>query len=231
MVSVLHWIEECSYKKWWVVFIDLRMVNDLHRTVNVCQTWWVTFVEVEMFMLNVVNAVHRPSEYSYQSRWMACSEPRIVYDKPCEWPSQRLWMLYETWWVASAELRSVRWFYMYLCISEVFRRTNYAMKFIYILRLLFTGMWHCIELLDCFCQYAATFLILCLWFSASLIYVNNCPTRCNTKQCIYYSASSLYMFRVSNIYGAGGCSYSFVYSWWWVWLTPETWRVNLQKNK
>jgi len=32
---------------------------------------------------------------------------------------------------------------------------------------------------------------------ASLIYINNCPTRCNTKQSIYYSASSLYMFRVS----------------------------------
>ena len=29
----------------------------------------------------------------------------------------------------------------------------------------------------------------------------------------------------------GGCSYSFVYSWWWVWLTPETCRVNLQSNK
>ena len=26
--------------------------------------------------------------------------------------------------------------------------------------------------------------------------INNCPTRCNTKQSIYYSASSLYMFRV-----------------------------------
>ena len=29
-----------------------------------------------------------------------------------------------------------------------------------------------------------------------LININNCPTRCNTKQSIYYSASSLYMFRV-----------------------------------
>ena len=29
----------------------------------------------------------------------------------------------------------------------------------------------------------------------------------------------------------GGCSYSFVYSWWWVCLTPETCRVNLQNNK
>jgi len=38
--------------------------------------------------------------------------------------------------------------------------------------------------------------ILCLWFRASLIYINNCPTRCNTNQSVYYSASSLYMFRM-----------------------------------
>jgi len=36
---------------------------------------------------------------------------------------------------------------------------------------------------------------LCLRFRASLIYINNCP-KCNTKQSIYYSASSLYMFWV-----------------------------------
>ena len=41
-------------------------------------------------------------------------------------------------------------------------------------------------------------VILCLWFRALLIYINNRPTRCNTKQPIYYSASSLYMFRVST---------------------------------
>ena len=71
-----------------------------------------------------------------------------------------------------------------------------------------------------------------------IICINNCPTRCNKKQSIYYSASSLYMFRVleggsctKNMTGTGGCSYSFVYSWWWVWLTPETSRVNLQNNK
>ena len=40
--------------------------------------------------------------------------------------------------------------------------------------------------------------ILCLWFRASLIYINNYPTRCNTKQSIYYSASSLYMVRMST---------------------------------
>jgi len=109
---------------------------------------------------------------------------------------------------------------------------------------------------------------LCLWFRATLIYINNCPTRCNTKQSIYYSASSLYMFRVSatpiistqncnyslrycsylpatwpslarleggrctkNTTSTGGCSYSFVYFWRWLWLTPETCRVNLQNKK
>ena len=39
---------------------------------------------------------------------------------------------------------------------------------------------------------------LCLWFRASPIYINNCPTRRNTKQSSYYSANSLYMFRVST---------------------------------
>jgi len=38
--------------------------------------------------------------------------------------------------------------------------------------------------------------IWCLWFRTSLIYINICPTRCNTNQSVYYSASSLYMFRV-----------------------------------
>jgi len=79
-------------------------------------------------------------------------------------------------------------------------------------------------------------------------YINNCPTRCNTKQSIYYSANSLCMFRVSttpiirstqnrnyslrywsyfcaatylqrgqaSLASTGGCSYNFVYSWWWV---------------
>ena len=56
--------------------------------------------------------------------------------------------------------------------------------------------------------------ILCFWFRASLIYINNCPTRCNTKQSIYYSASSLYMFRVSTtpiIRSTQNCNYSFRY--------------------
>ena len=34
-----------------------------------------------------------------------------------------------------------------------------------------------------------------------------------------------------NMTSTGGCSYSFMYSWWWVWLTPETCRVNMQNNK
>jgi len=93
--------------------------------------------------------------------------------------------------------------------------------------------------------------------------------RCNTKQSIYYSASSLYMFRVSttpiirstqncnyslwycaatslyrghlamleggsctkNMTSTRGCSYIFVYSWWWVCLTPETCTVNSQNNR
>ena len=40
-------------------------------------------------------------------------------------------------------------------------------------------------------------LILCLWFRISLIYINNFPTKCNTKQSIYYSSSYIYIFRVS----------------------------------
>jgi len=36
---------------------------------------------------------------------------------------------------------------------------------------------------------------------------------------------------MASMTSSGGCSYSFVYSWWWVWLTPETCRVNLQNNK
>ena len=47
--------------------------------------------------------------------------------------------------------------------------------------------------LFCARKFYTTFL--CSWFRASLIYINNCPTRCNTKQSNYYSASSLYMFR------------------------------------
>ena len=50
--------------------------------------------------------------------------------------------------------------------------------------------------------------------TVQLICVNNCPTRCNTKQSIYYSASSLYMFRVSTtriIRSTQNCNYSLLY--------------------
>jgi len=69
--------------------------------------------------------------------------------------------------------------------------------------------------------------ILYLWFGASLIYINNCPTRCNTKQSICYSASSLYMFRVSTtpiIRSTQNCNYSLRY--WSCFLCsylPPTW--------
>jgi len=69
--------------------------------------------------------------------------------------------------------------------------------------------------------------ILCLWFHASMIYINNCPTRYNTKQSIYYSASSLYMFRVSTtpiIRGTQNCKYCL---WYWSYFLcsyfPPTW--------
>ena len=49
--------------------------------------------------------------------------------------------------------------------------------------------------------------------SATTTYINNCPTRCNTKQSVYYSASSLYMFRVSTtpIMSTQNCNYSLQY--------------------
>jgi hypothetical protein len=53
--------------------------------------------------------------------------------------------------------------------------------------------------------------ILCLWFRASLVCINNCPARCNTNQSIYYSASSLYIFQVSTtliIRSTQICNYS-----------------------
>ena len=98
--------------------------------------------------------------------------------------------------------------------------------------------------------------ILCLWFRASLFYINNCPKRCNTKQSIYYSACFGCQTHPSSgihktVTTASGTSHIFCastslqrgqawqrwreaaaqYSWWWVWLTPETCRVNLQNNK
>jgi len=45
-------------------------------------------------------------------------------------------------------------------------------------------------------------------------YINNCPTRWNTKQSVYYSASLLYTFRVSTtpiIRSTQNCNYSLRY--------------------
>ena len=73
------------------------------------------------------------------------------------------------------------------------------------------------------------FRILCLWLGASLIYINNCPTRCNTKQSIYYSASSFYMFRVSTtpiIRSTQNCNYSLRYwSYFLCSYVPPTWPI------
>ena len=57
-------------------------------------------------------------------------------------------------------------------------------------------------------------LILRTWYRAPLVCINNCPTRCNTKQSTHYSASSPYMFRVSNtpiIRRTQNCNYSLRY--------------------
>ena len=59
------------------------------------------------------------------------------------------------------------------------------------------------------------------------LYINNCPTRCNTKQSIYYFASSLYMFRVSNtpiIRSTQNCNYRLRYlSYFLCSCLPPTW--------
>ena len=81
----------------------------------------------------------------------------------------------------------------------------------------------------CGCQNFKTVsqYFLCLWFRASLICINNCPTRCNTKQSICYSASSLYMFRVSTtpiIRSTQNCNYSLRYwSYFLCSYLPATW--------
>ena len=70
--------------------------------------------------------------------------------------------------------------------------------------------------------------ILCLWFRASLICINNCPTRCNTKQSVYYPASSRYMFRVSTtpiIRSTQKCNYSLPPS------LPPTWQSWLRRRE
>ena len=57
-------------------------------------------------------------------------------------------------------------------------------------------------------------------------------TASGTVQLPPYSLATLEQGRCTKyITSTGGCSYSSVYSWWWVWLTPRTCRVNLQNNK
>jgi len=60
-----------------------------------------------------------------------------------------------------------------------------------------------------------------------VFYINNCPARCKTKQSIYYSASSLYTFRVSTtpIMSTQNCNYSLQYwSCYAVQLLSPTWQ-------
>jgi len=79
-----------------------------------------------------------------------------------------------------------------------------------------------------FCILKVTYsvLFLRLWFRTSLIYIKNCPTRCNTKQSIYYYASSLYMFWVSTtpiIMSTQNCKYSLRYWSYFLCSYPPTW--------
>jgi len=58
------------------------------------------------------------------------------------------------------------------------------------------------------------YLIGFKYYKQTTEYINNCPTRYNTKQSIYYSASALYMFRVSAtliIRSTQNCNYSLRY--------------------
>ena len=82
-------------------------------------------------------------------------------------------------------------------------------------------------------------------YSASSLYkfrVSTTPIIRSTQNCNYslrYSAAASLQHGptleggscTKNMTSTGSCSYSFVYSWWWMWLTPETCRVNLQNNK
>jgi len=61
----------------------------------------------------------------------------------------------------------------------------------------------------------------------TIMCINNCPTRCSTKQSIYYSAISVYMFRVSTtpiIRSTQNCNYSLRYwSYFLCSYLPPTW--------
>ena len=71
------------------------------------------------------------------------------------------------------------------------------------------------------------FFIMRIRQKTAVIYINNCPTRCNTKQSIYYSASSLYTFRLSTttiIRSTQNCNYSLRYwSYFLCSYLPPTW--------
>jgi len=67
------------------------------------------------------------------------------------------------------------------------------------------------------------------WEILSVLYNNNCPMTCNTKQSIYYSASSLYMFWVSTtpiIRSRQNCNCSHQY---WPYLAALEWGSCSQK--
>jgi len=64
------------------------------------------------------------------------------------------------------------------------------------------------------CNYSLRYCAATSLQRGQAIYINNCPTRCNTQQSIYYSANSLYMFRVSTtpiIRSTQNCNYSLRY--------------------
>ena len=64
-----------------------------------------------------------------------------------------------------------------------------------------------------------SFRMIMKWCYFIKVYINKCLTRCNTKQSTFYSASSLYMFRVSTtpiIRSTQNCNYSLRY-------LPPTW--------
>jgi len=84
----------------------------------------------------------------------------------------------------------------------------YIVIYFYIL-LLYIVMYFYILLLYCF-----IFLYIIVLYCYIFLYIINCPTRRNKKQSIYYSASSLYMFRVSTtpiIRSTKNCNYSLRY--------------------
>jgi len=75
-------------------------------------------------------------------------------------------------------------------------------------------------------------LILCMRYCNQ--YFNNCPTTCNTKQSIYYSASSFYAFRVSTtpiIRSTQNCNYSLRHwSYFLCSCLPPTWPCNTKQS-